>query len=65
MPAVNPMIGVLMVGERAADLIRDDRPGAPESTTSTTNTMSNTSTTTTNPTTTNPTTTTTAPGGVA
>ncbi|MGY1455288.1 GMC family oxidoreductase [Streptomyces sp. SS8] len=25
-PAVNPMIGVLMVGEKAADLLRDDRP---------------------------------------
>ena len=26
MPAVNPMIGVLMVGEKAADLVRSDRP---------------------------------------
>jgi choline dehydrogenase len=26
MPAVNPMVGVLMVGEKAADLVRPDRP---------------------------------------
>jgi choline dehydrogenase-like flavoprotein len=28
MPAVNPMIGVLMVGEKAAELIRDDERSA-------------------------------------
>ena len=30
MPAVNPMIGVLMVGEKAADLLVADLPNAPE-----------------------------------
>ncbi|HEX5567534.1 MAG TPA: GMC oxidoreductase, partial [Streptomyces sp.] len=37
-PAVNPMIGVLMVGEKAADLLRADNPSIspPEHSTTTT-----------------------------